>query len=107
MSLYQVVAGWTSPIDIELLARGDTPSGAMTGMTATLILSEARTGAAVTLTGTVSIPDTSLWSVRFSPATGDLVAGRYNGRVKVTDSASKIAYFPSGEPDIWEVRAVS
>jgi len=104
---YALVAGWTSPIDFYLKSKGATPSGTMSGMTADLVLREKNTGALVTTTGDVSVQDTTNWIVRFSPDPSDLVEGIYRARFKVTDGSGLVAYFPSDDWDIWEIRGES
>lgn len=104
MTVYQVVAGWTAAIDIDLLSAGATPSGIMSAMTAQLILRDLD-GNTLNTTGDVTIPDINVWSVRYTPDAADLVPGVYRGRVKITDGSGGVAYFPSGDPDIWEVKA--
>ena len=101
---YDVVAGWTAPIDIDLLSRGASPSGTMVGMTAALILRDPASGVTLDTTGDVTIPDTATWTVRYSPDAADLIPGVYRGRVKITDSGGLIAYFPSDEWDVWIIR---
>jgi hypothetical protein len=103
---YEVVIGWTAPIDIVLLSKGQTPSGTMVGMTAALILQD-QTGTILPTTSDVTIPDTSQWIVRYTPDSADLIEGTYRGRVRVTDGSGGIAFFPSGEPDTWIVRKVA
>ncbi len=101
--LYEVVAGWTAPIDVDLLAKGETPSGTMAGMTVALVLRDHK-GDTLDTSGDVSIEDSDGWIVRYTPDATDLVPGVYNGRFKVTDGSGGIAYFPSGEWDRWIVR---
>lgn len=100
-TLYEVVIGWTEPIDIDLLSKGATPTGSLSG-TVALVLRD-RHGTQIDTTGDVSIQDADDWVVRYTPDAADLTPGTYTGRVKVT-SGSNVSYFPSGEPDKWIVR---
>jgi len=99
-----LVAGTTAPQDFYLKSRGESPSGDMTGMTASLILKDSVTGALVPTSGNVAIPSVSVWLVRYTPDATDLTPGVYKARFKVTDSGGRINYFPSDEEDTWVVR---
>lgn len=100
---YGIVQGWTAPMDFNLLSKGASPSGDMVGMSAALILRNAER--TLDTSGDVTIPDTSLWTVRYTPDATDLVPGIFKMRIKVTDSGGAISYFPSDEWDIMEVRS--
>lgn len=102
--VYEVVAGWTAAIDIDLLTKGATPSGTMSGMTVSLVLKD-KFGVPINTAGDVSIQDSSNWIVRYVPDPTDLIVGTFFGRIKVTDAAGGIAYFPSSDPDIWIIRS--
>jgi hypothetical protein len=99
-----LVEGWTGPLDFDLLADNATPSSAMTGMSVVLLLRE-ESGHDVTIGGTVGILDAAAWRIRYSPANGDLVAGKYGARFKVMDTGGKIVFFPNGPADRWVIRA--
>ncbi len=101
---YEMVVGWTGPINIRLLSQGDTPAGSLSGMTIALVLRD-HLGNTLDTSGDVAITDTSAWLVRYTPDPDDMVPGVYNGRFKVTDDSGAIVYFPSGEWDRWIVRA--
>lgn len=101
--LYEVVEGWTSPIDITLLTRGEKPPNTMAGMTVDIVL-EDRDGNTIETAGDVSIQDTDNWIVRVTFDAADLIPGNYYGRIKVIDAFGGVSYFPSGEPDIWVVK---
>ena len=101
--VYEIVEGWSGPIDIDLLSQGAVPSGTMAGMSCELILRDL-SGNTLSTSGDVSITDPVNWTVRYSPDVADLVAGVYHGRVKVTDSGGLVTYFPSGAWDIWQIR---
>ena len=96
---YEVVEGWTANIDIDLKDDGATPAGTLAGTVEFILKDE--DGNAVNFTGDVSIQDAANWRVRIAPDSTDFVTGVYRGRIKVTDSSSKIAYFPSARWDIW------
>lgn len=96
---YDITAGWTGPLDIRLLDDGETPAGTMAGMTAELVLRGTVGGVEVETAGDTSIQDSDAWVVRYAPDPLDLVPGDYHMRVKVTDAAGKVVFFPSGEWD--------
>jgi hypothetical protein len=104
MAIFKVVEGWTGPLDFQLKSDGAVPAGTLAGMTVTHVLVDAN-GVAVDMTGKVSVPDEATWKVRYSPGAADLVAikGPYTSRWKVTDAGGKVVFFPSAEPDRWEV----
>ena len=106
MATYEIVAGWTGLIDINLLSQGAVPAGTMSGMTAALVLRDLA-GNLLDTTGDVTVSDSTNWVVRYSPDATDLVPGVYHGRVKVTDSGGLVVYFPSGDFDTWIVRSES
>lgn len=100
----RLVAGWTDPLDFQLKKNGSPFNG--TGMTPTLEVTDARAEATVTFAGTLAWLDATQSTVRFTPASNDLVGGKtYNVRVKVVDSGGKVAYFPKDADDQWLVRA--
>lgn len=101
----ELVEGWTGDLDFQLKSQNEHPDGTMSGMTVELILINRSTGAEVTIGGTVTVVDQNQWKIRYSPSANDLVEGTYHGRFKVTDAGSKVAYFPSGEPDLWKIWA--
>lgn len=101
---YKVVAGWTAPIDIDLKSKGVTPAGTMAGITATLVLGDS---AGTDIEIPASILDSDNWRVRVEPGVDDFVAGTFYGRIKVSDSGGLIGYFPSNEPDVWQVLPVT
>src|SRR3990167_8123075 len=90
---YNVVAGWTAAIDIDLKDDGATPSGTLGG-TVELVLKNAA-GTSVDFSGDVAIQDATNWRIRISPDAADFVVGIYRGRIKVTDTGGKVAYFPN------------
>lgn len=96
----KVVQAWTSPLDFALKA--DDVVQSMTGITVSLLLHRTD-GSLVTIAGTVATATATGASIRYSPATGDLVKGDYRGRWKAVDGSSKVAYFPNGDPDTWKV----
>jgi hypothetical protein len=96
-----VVQDWTGPLDFRLEADGSAVD--LTGTTPLLILSE-ENGASITLAGTSALLTATGGTVRFTPATGDLIKGGYRGRWKITDGSSNDVYFPNEEADTWKVR---
>lgn len=100
---YEVVAGWTAAIDVDLLSKGTTPSGSMAGYSVELVLMDMN-GNQVNTSGDSAVQDATNWVVRYTPDAADLVPGEYRGRFKVTDGSGGIAYFPSGDWDTWKIR---
>ncbi len=97
---HHVVEGQTSPYDIDLKDDGLTPDGVLGG-TIDLIIKNAD-GVQIPLTGNVTIQDAANWRVRVNPDSTDFsTPGIYRGRIKVTDSGSKVAYFPNSTWDVW------
>ena len=101
--MLDLVAGWTGPIDEQLLADGAAAD--LTGCTVSLVLCR-HDGSLLTLTGTVSITDYVNGKVRFEPAATDLVFAMrpYRARWMVTNILGRVVYFPDGEPEYWMVR---
>jgi hypothetical protein len=62
MAIFNIIVGWTSPIDIDLKDDGATPSGTLAG-TVTLVMQD-KNGTAVTFTGNVAIQNATTWRVR-------------------------------------------
>ena len=102
MAFYEIVEGWTAPVDITLLSKGIAPTGTMVGMSAELLIQDTD-GNAIPTTGDVTIPNTSFWVVRYTPDATDLIEGTYRMRVKVSDGTA-ISFFPNGYWDILKVR---
>lgn len=107
MSL-DLVQGWTDPIDYQLkkvASDGTITVLNMTGMTLALDVFDGK-GNSVTVSGTVSIVTPSTGTVRFAPASADLLNTKspYEIRWKVTDGSGKVAYFPRSEAEKWIVR---
>jgi len=106
MATVDLVEGQTAAVDVQLTNRSTVPD--LTGSTPELVL-KGSDGSSVTTSGKVSWIDPALAQVRFSPASGDLVAAKspYAARWKLTDGGGKVAYWPDDEPDRWVVRAVT
>ena len=107
MSL-ELVQCWTDPIDYQLkkvASDGTITVLNMTGMTLALDVFDAK-GNSVTVSGTVSIVTPSSGTVRFEPASADLLNAKspYEIRWKVTDGSGKIAFFPRAQAEKWIVR---
>jgi hypothetical protein len=101
--MLDLVEGWTEPLNYTLKADGAAVN--LTGMTVVLMLYDNRYNV-VTQTGVVSVPSATTGQVRYSPGVGELLSSRspYNLRWKVTDTASKITFFPIGDMEQWLVR---
>jgi len=100
---FEIVAGWTDPLDFDLLADKAIPAAPLTG-TVELVLKKAD-GTIMPTTGDVSITDATNWRVRYSPDADDLVVGNYQGRFKITGIDTKVKYAPSGVWMEWKIRA--
>jgi hypothetical protein len=107
-----LVEGWTEEIDYTLKAQAQgesSPSAVdLTDMTVAIV-AKYRDGTAISLSGQTSVTDAANGQVRFAPAANDIQATDpaptlYLVRFKVTDSGSKISYFPNGEAEKWYVR---
>lgn len=108
MSTYNLVEGWTDPVDCTLKA-ADGPASPpvalnLTGLTVALLAYD-KNDAPLTLTGTAVIQSASTGQVRFSPAATDLKAENSPLKIRwrITDGG-KIRYVPNVEPDTWIVR---
>jgi hypothetical protein len=103
MAEEKLVEGWTDPINQQLLNDGAAVN--ITGCTIALLLYD-KAGVLITLTGTTSIVDAATGKVRFSPGSSDLTVARspIKARWRVTDSSSKVSFFPNDPPDVWTVR---
>ena len=102
----EITEGWTAPIDYQLLDDGVAVDH--TGFTVALILKDAFGGApSTTSTGEVAYLTSTDAKVRYQPSSGDLRASRspYTARFKVTDGAGKIAFYPQGAAERWDVIA--
>lgn len=102
--LYEIIEGWTSPIRIELKTRGAVPADTMAGLTPSLVLGNGQ-GPAIVIAAEVY--DSAGWVIDVLPEATDFTVGVFTGRVRLTDSSGGVNYFPSQEPDTWEVRAVT
>jgi hypothetical protein len=112
-----ITAGWTAPLDFDLLSSPDgegmefaAPDFSLEGMTLTLQLQD-RSGNVIDTDGDVTIIDATSWRVRFKPDGADIPSPPSNKphmdfrmRMKVSDPAGDEAFFPSGKWDrlrIW------
>lgn len=95
------VAGWTDPIDYQLLANGSPFN--LNGYVITL---EAKNmaGASAVWAGAVSVTDAAAGKVQFLPGPNDLTAGQYRVRWKATKDG-RSGFFPRGESELWIVVA--
>lgn len=110
MTTIEVVAGQTAPIYLYLRTDDAVPTNpdgtalTMSGMSCVFVVHDLA-GNVLTISGSVSVQDSALWLVKYLPAAGDLMVGIYRSRVKVTDGAGKIGYFPQAAWDELIVRA--
>jgi hypothetical protein len=104
MAIYDLVEGWTGPLDFTLKA--DNVPVDLTGMTVELILS-GRDSVAINTTGDVTVPTPAVGLVRYSPDAADITVAKspLNAHWKVTDGGGNVVFFPNGAPDIWKVFA--
>src|SRR5262245_45746928 len=97
-SVYEIVIGWTAPIDIYLLDDYHVPAGVLDG-TVELWMADID-GNAIDFAGDVSIQNAAQWLVRVEPDAADFAtAGNYRSRFKVTDTSGKVGFFPNGAWD--------
>lgn len=99
-----LVTGWTSPIDYILKADGTAVN--LTGMTVAIQV-YGRSGNTLSVSGAVEVTSPTTGAVRFTPASSDISRSRslcYEVRFKVTDSNGKIAYFPNGAAEVWNIQ---
>lgn len=104
----EYVQGWTAPIDYELKRTNETTRRLetfdATGATPALVLVD-RDGATVDTFGKVTWFDASHSIVRYTPASGDLMAAKspYRARWTVLDSGA-LSTYPKGEMLEWTIR---
>lgn len=109
MATLDLVVGWSADLDFQLKTidpiTGVESAQNLSGMTVELILKRSD-GTPIDTTGDdVSIPDAANGKVRYIPDAADFAAPDVLlARWKVTQ-ASKVAFFPNGEPDRWEIHA--
>lgn len=89
---YDLVAGWTGPVDFQLLSNGSAID--LTGATVTMLIRNTDTGALIDQSGTLSVLSGSETSgrVRWSPTVAGPCACRFH--IKIT-SGGKDSYCPS------------
>lgn len=95
MTIYNLVEGWTDPIDCIIKADGVALS--LTGITVAIVASD-KNGSSVTMPGTVSVTDAAAGKVRYAPsAATDLLNSRspMNIRWRLTDGSGKIRFVPN------------
>jgi hypothetical protein len=104
----EYVQGWTAPIDYELKRTNETTRKLETfdasNSTPGLVLVD-RDGVAVDVSGKVSWFDATNSVIRYTPASGDLLAAKspYRARWTITDSG-KLSTYPKGEMIEWQIR---
>jgi hypothetical protein len=98
-----LVEGWTERIVYQLSADG--VNQALTGAGVEMLLYD-KHNRPVAYSGTAGISDVALGKVYFDPTAADLVnsLSPYEVRWKVTDLSGKIAFFPNGNIELWNVR---
>lgn len=105
MTTYNLVEGWTDPIDCIIEADGSAL--VLTGFSVALVAYD-KNGTALTVAGTASITDAALGKVRYAPTAGDVLLLSANSplkiRWKLTDGAGEIRYVPNADADKWIVR---
>lgn len=103
METYNLVEGWTDPVDCILKADGVALN--LTGITVAMLAYD-RANTLLTLTGTVSVPSAATGQVRFTPAATDLLNANSPMKVrwKLTDGAGKVRFIPNADADKWTVR---
>lgn len=103
--MLEINEGWTDDLDFQLTANGVAVN--LTGMTVTLEL-KGNDDVAVDTAGDVTVFDAADGKVRYNPDGADLVNAKnpYRAHWKVDDGGGKIAFFPSGKPDLWIVHKV-
>lgn len=99
-----IVQGQTAPIAYQLLADGEAYD--LTGCTVQIEALKP-SGHDPEWSGTLAVTSAAEGEVTFSPASGDFDAtpGKYLIRFKVTRADTKVEYFPSGNREVWTVRA--
>lgn len=104
MTIYNLVEGWTDPIDCILEADGVALN--LTGYTVTMVACD-KSNTALTVAGTVTVVSAATGQVRYTPTSSDVLLLNANSKVyvrwKIT-AAGKSRYIPNGEPDQWIVR---
>lgn len=93
------VQGWTKPIRYRL--KRDGAAFDATGLTPTIVAYD-RNWNLLTLTGTVAWEDATTSLVRYTPASGDLVAA--NSLMSVRFALSDGSFFPKGLWETWTIR---
>lgn len=98
-----IVEGWSAPMDFQLMSDGVVQD--LSGMSVEGVARN-RYEQSVNLTGDVTILDATDGQVRLIPDTGDFAStdSPYELRFKITDGASQIAYWPSDEAILIQVR---
>jgi hypothetical protein len=98
----EAVEGQTAPIFLYLKIDGAVPANPDGTTVSTVGFSfefvvHSLDGDEHPITGSVTVQDAATWLLAYSPDPDDLLTGRWRCRMKATDGAGKIAYFPSGE----------
>ena len=104
--LLSIVEGWTGALPFTLLADGSAVD--LTGMTVQIVLKGSDGTVCKDTSSVVTVTSSTGGLVEYAPSSssGDLfVASRtqYRVRFRVTDSLTKIVYFPNDEEELIEV----
>ena len=106
---YDVVEGWTTRLDFQLLSCGVSfVIAASTDNIVTPLLVNARGEEIATSSGDVTIITAACGEVGYTPKTSGIFVAAdepYRMRFKVEDSTSNFAYFPNADPFIIAVRS--
>lgn len=101
-----IVEGWTAAIELRLLSEGAPEN--LTGMSVALVLRDVIGNRAIYTTSAGAEATCSTGGlVAYTPGSTHLVstAGPYQARVRVTDGAGKVVFFPNGAADTWTVHS--
>lgn len=107
MATTEFVEGWSDPVDFTLLADGVAIN--LTGITVSLVATNAKTLTPLTVAGSVSVPNAAAGQVRYSPVIStDALFLETNSPVrirwKLTDGTNRVRYVPNQKPDQWVIR---
>ena len=107
MTILEVVEGETARITFPLLEDGVALNG--TGFTVSDLLITGNDGTAITTTADFGWVSAAAGTVYYDPDSDDFVAAKspYRVRVKVTDSSTKVRYYPNGAAAHITVRAAT
>ena len=101
------VEGWTAPIPYTItyaVAGGAATPLSLTGLAVSMLAWD-RFGAAIALTGTVTVVNAASGQVQFNPGANDLQHANspMSVRWKIVDGAGHVVFSPSSPPEQWTV----